>query len=295
MTAPAAPRYGEIYDRGYQHYTGTRLGRRHAIWALSRYSMSRALGLKKSWTAKIIPILLYIALLIPVVVAIGVQAFFAAVFPVNNFLDYPAYFGGVFLIEGVFVATIAPEMLCPDRQERVLPLYFSRAITRPDYVFGKLLAAGVLTLTVSLVPAALLWIGRQFLAPSPLAAMRNHLDDLGRIAVAGVLIAFYLGAIGLAISSFTGRKSIAVGIIIIGFLMAEAISGALTFAFENNERARAWLGFLSPTRTTAALVGALWNVDAGGIDAPLPAIVGVMLAVIAICVGIMYGRYVPND
>jgi hypothetical protein len=158
-----------------------------------------------------------------------------------------------------------------------------------------LLAAGFLTLTVSLVPAALLWIGRQFLAPSPLAAMRNHLDDLGRIAVAGVLIAFYLGAIGLAISSFTGRKSIAVGIIIIGFLMAEAISGALTFAFENNERARAWLGFLSPTRTTAALVGALWNVDAGGIDAPLPAIVGVMLAVIAICVGIMYGRYVPND
>jgi ABC-2 type transport system permease protein len=295
MTASAAPRYGEIYDRGYQHYAGPRLGRRHAIWALARYSMGRALGIKKSWTAKIIPILLYVAVLIPVVVAIGIRAFFSALLPGANVLDYPEYFGGVFLIEGVFVATIAPEMLCPDRQEHVLPLYFSRAITRPDYVLGKLLAAGMLTLTVSLVPAALMWIGRQLLAPAPLTAMRDHLDDLSRIAVAGVLIAFYLGAIGLMISSFTGRKSIAVGIIIIGFLMAEAISGALTFALEDNDRARAWLGFLSPTRTTAALVGALWNVDTGGIDAPLPAIVGVMLAVIVICVGIMYWRYVPDD
>ncbi|HET7094402.1 MAG TPA: ABC transporter permease subunit [Thermomicrobiales bacterium] len=294
MTAPAAPRYGEIYDRGYQHYAGPRLGRRHAIWALARYSMSRALGFKKPWTAKIIPILLYVAVLVPVAVAIGIRAFFSAVLPGANPLDYPEYFGGVFLIEGVFVATIAPEMLCPDRQERVLPLYFSRAITRSDYVLGKLLAAGMLTLTVSLAPATLMWIGRQLLEPSPLTAMRDNLDDLGRIVVAGVLIAFYLGAIGLMISSFTGRKSIAVGIIILGFLIAEAISGALTFAFEDNERARAWLGFLSPTRTTAALVGALWNVDAGGIDAPLPAIVGVMLAVIVICVGIMYWRYVPD-
>jgi ABC-2 type transport system permease protein len=294
MTAPAAPRYGEIYDRGYQHYTGPRLGRRHAIWALARYAMGRALGIKKPWTAKIIPILLYVAVLIPVVIAIGIRAFFSAVLPGANPLDYPEYFGGVFLIQGVFVATIAPEMLCPDRQERVLPLYFSRAITRPDYVLGKLLAAGLLTLTVSLIPATLMWIGRQLLAPSPLTAMRNHLDDLGRIAVAGTLIAFYLGAIGLMISSFTGRKSVAVGIIILGFLMAEAISGALTFALDGNERAQTWLGFLSPTRTTAALVGALWHVDAGGIDAPLAAIVAVMLGVIVICVGVTYWRYVPD-
>ncbi len=294
MTAPAAPRYGEIYDRGYQHYTGPRLGRRHAIWALARYSMARALGIKKPWTAKVIPILLYVAVLIPVVVGIGIRAFLSALLPGVNPLDYPEFFGGVFLIEGIFVATIAPEMLCPDRQERVLPLYFSRAITRPDYVLAKLLAAGILTLSVSLVPATILWIGRQLLEPSPLTAMRDHLDDLGRIAVAGVLIAFYLGAVGIVVSSFTGRKSIAVGVIILGFLLTEAISGALTFAFEENERARQWLGFLSPTRTTAALVGTLWKQPAGGIDAPLPAIVGVMLGVIVVCVGVIYWRYVPD-
>src|SRR5215217_9117311 len=52
-------RYGEIFDRGYKHYDGPRLGRRGAFFALIRYSMKRALGIKKSWTAKIIPIFLY--------------------------------------------------------------------------------------------------------------------------------------------------------------------------------------------------------------------------------------------
>ncbi len=53
-------RYGEIYDRGYQHYLGQRLGRQHAIWALILYSIKRAMGIKKSWTAKVIPFILYL-------------------------------------------------------------------------------------------------------------------------------------------------------------------------------------------------------------------------------------------
>ena len=45
--APGAARYGEVYDRGYRHYDGPRLGRGHAIWALVLYSMKRAVVLKK--------------------------------------------------------------------------------------------------------------------------------------------------------------------------------------------------------------------------------------------------------
>ena len=49
--------FGEVYDRGYQHYEGPRLGRKHAFRALTTYSMKRALGSKKSWTAKVVPVL----------------------------------------------------------------------------------------------------------------------------------------------------------------------------------------------------------------------------------------------
>src|SRR4051812_43250595 len=62
---PQAPveggRYGEVFDRGYKHYDGPRLGRQHARRALVGYSVKRAMGIKKSWTAKVIPIFLYIA------------------------------------------------------------------------------------------------------------------------------------------------------------------------------------------------------------------------------------------
>src|SRR4051812_36257750 len=106
-------RYGEVFDRGYKHYDGPRLGRRQAQRALVGYSIKRAMGIKKSWTAKVIPILLYIAVFTPVIISIGIRAFV----PTAEVLDYADFFGFVFLIEGVFAATIAPELLCSDRAE----------------------------------------------------------------------------------------------------------------------------------------------------------------------------------
>ena len=121
------------------------------------------------------------------------------------------------------MALIAPEMMSSDRHDRLLPLYFSRPIGRGSYVLAKLLATGLLTLSMSLLPAVVLWLGNGLLAPEPLPALRASLDDLGRIVVAGTMIAFYLGAIGLTISSFTGRKSVAVGVIILGFVLSESL------------------------------------------------------------------------
>lgn len=287
--------YGEVFDRGYQHYDGQRLGRGHAIWALTTYSMKRALGIKKGISAKIIPILLYLAVLVPVIVAIGVRGFL----PQAEFIDYAGFFGLSFLIEGIFVATIAPEMLCGDRRENVLPLYFSRAITRLDYLLAKLAATATLTLTVSLVPVAILWLGNQLLEDAPLAAMRNNLGDLGRIVIVGVLIAFYLGAIGLMISSFTGRKSIAVGIIVFGFLMTEAFANALLYGANITGTWQRVIVFFSPTATATGLATRMWNVEGDPITStiglPAAAYGAVMLGVVLICGVVMYLRYVPNE
>ncbi|HQY30005.1 MAG TPA: ABC transporter permease, partial [Thermomicrobiales bacterium] len=212
MTEQMPPaRYGEIYDRGYQHYLGERLGQWHAIWALVLYSIKRAMGIKKSWTAKVIPIILYLAVVGTVLIVIGIEAFAGSA--TGQVMTYPDYFGFIYLIQGAFVATIAPEMLCGDRRENVLSLYFSRAITRWDYIFAKLLATAILTMTISTVPAIFLWFFRQLLADHPLSALRTNVDELGKIIVIGTLIAGLLGCGGLVISSFTGRKSIATAVI----------------------------------------------------------------------------------
>jgi ABC-2 type transport system permease protein len=290
---PQPARYGEIYDRGYQHYDGPRLGRRHAFWALSRYSMKRALGIKKGWTSKVVPILLYVAVALVVVIPLGVEAFI----PSASVLEYWDFFGFIFLIQGIFVATIAPEMLCGDRRENVLALYFSRAITRLDYLLAKLVAASILTLTISLVPAALYWLGRQFLDDNPMTAIKDHADDLGRIVVCGVLIAAYLGAIGLAVSSFTGRKSIAVAIIIVGFVISTSLAYALAAAIDS-EITRYFV-LLSPLDTIETLSYRLFEQplfdDEFGEALSLWQMVVGIVGIIAACLGVMYWRYVPNE
>ena len=288
----AAPgQYGEIFDRGYRHYEGPRLGQAQAIWALARYSMARSLGMRRPWTAKIIPMLLYAAVAIPVLIAVGIRAFFPAI----EFLDYPEFFGAIFLLVGMFVALIAPEMMSSDRHDGLLPLYFSRPIGRGSYVLAKLLATGLLTLSMSLLPVVVLWLGNGLLAPEPLTALRASLDDLGRIVIAGTMIAFYLGAIGLLISSFTGRKSVAVGIIILGFVLSESLSLAISEALRDQHDLARWAVVMSPTRTVMALVGGLFDEPELSEGFQLNAALGVMAAVIGICCAVMFAWYQRRD
>jgi ABC-2 type transport system permease protein len=188
-------------------------------------------------------------------------------------------------------------MLCGDRRENVLSLYFSRAITRLDYLLAKLIAAAILTLTISLVPCVIYWLGRQFLDDSPMSAFKDNAGDLGRIVVCGVLIAFYLGAIGLMISSFTGRKAIAVAIIIVGFIISTTLAFALAAAIDS-ESGR-WLALLSPTSTIEFLADRLFDQppydnEFGG-TLSLTELIGGIFAIIAVCIGVMYWRYVPNE
>jgi ABC-2 type transport system permease protein len=289
-------RYGEVYDRGYQHYLGKRLGRRHAIWALITYSMKRAMGIKKSWTAKVIPIILYLAVIGTVLVVIGIEAFIRSTGTIA--MTYPEYFFFIFLIEGAFVATIAPEMLCGDRRENVLSLYFSRAISRFDYVLAKLAATSILTMTISVLPAVILWLFRQLLADEPLTALTSNFDDLGRVVLVGTLIALFLGCGGLVIASFTGRKSIATAIIFIGYVVLEGFVNALLEAVDS-DRTKDILALLSPARLLGEMSEKLfgtYDIEASGHTGyPAATYAAAAIGIIVIGIIIMVWRYVPED
>src|SRR5207342_2974235 len=56
----------------------------------------------------------------------------------------------------LFVAAQAPELLGRDLRYRVLTLYFSRALRRPDYVLAKLVALTVGVSVILLLPQLLL-------------------------------------------------------------------------------------------------------------------------------------------
>jgi ABC-2 type transport system permease protein len=214
----------EIYDRGYRHYDGPREGRRHAIQALIIYSIKRGLGIKKRWTAKIIPILIYAFAFFPVLIIIGIRAF---VGDAAGGLNYMTLYSAISVIMIVFAAATAPEMLCDDRRQRVLPLYFSRAISRGDYLLAKIGGLGILMGTVALLPAFILFLGTTFLDKSPVSYFFNHIADILRIIAAGTLLAFLFASIGLLIAGFTERKSIAAAVYIGAVLLVAGFANAL--------------------------------------------------------------------
>ncbi len=78
--------------------------RAHAFRALTGYSMKRALGSKKRWTAKVVPVILYAAVALLVIIPLGIQAFIDSA----QILQYWDYFSVAWLILGVFVATDRP-------------------------------------------------------------------------------------------------------------------------------------------------------------------------------------------
>ncbi len=286
--------FGEVYDRGYHHYDGPRLGRGHAFWALTVYSMKRALGSKKSWTAKVIPTLMYIAAGFMVVIPLGIRAFFDDA----SVLEYWDYFTIVYVILVVFLASVAPEMLCNDRHENVLPLYFARALTRLDYILAKLLATTLLTLTITLAPMAIYWLGRQLLEDSPLSALKDNFGDLIKIVIVCVMTSVFLAAISLAISSLTGRRSIAATGIIVVLLVLSGILYGVTEA-DISADAAAYVLLANTTSLVESLTNGVFDQSVEGMEHVTTFSVGVyalaMLGYVLVCCGVMYWRYVPSD
>jgi ABC-2 type transport system permease protein len=130
-----------------------------------------------------------------------------------------------------------PELLCPDRRDRVLTLYFSTALTRGQYVFGKVLAAIVPLLLLTLVPIWFLYAGNVLFAVHPVGYVQDHLADALRITVGGIALAVWFGLVGLAVASLTGRRAFAVGGYLALITVPTIIGGSLasatgTFEFE---------------------------------------------------------------
>lgn len=290
-------RYGEVFDRGYAHYTGPRLGRRQAIRSLIGYSIKRAMGIRKSWTAKVLPILLYVAVIIPVVAMIGVEA----LVPDFEFASFTTYVSWTMVIVGIFVAMSAPEMLCVDRRERTLPLYFSRAITRTDYVMSKVIAITLLTTTMTLVPLLFLWLGQQLSADAVWTAMRSSFDDLGKAVILGLLISLTLGVLALVVASMTDRKPIAVIAMLVLISVLSALSASAMTLLEEYSWSRYFILLNFPQVFVAISDHFFHDAVLGGeslvtkADLPLTVYIPYALALIVLGIFFLRWRYSPRD
>lgn len=289
--APTVPAYGEIYDLGYKHYDGPRLGRSQAIRSLILYSVKRGLGIKKRWTSKLMPIFLYVAAYVPALIAAGIMAFV----PGEVMFGYIELNGFISTALLIFAAGLAPEMLSDDRRENVLPLYFSRALTRFDYLLAKVAAMGILMGTIAFGPPLLLFLASSLLDDNPLSYMANNVTDLGRIAVYGTLLSGYLAALSLLVASYVNRKGVASALFIGGLFLVTALANALFNALDST--LGDYVIFLSPLDLIEALVNWVYDGNEQLSIAQLPGIaypIGIIVTAL-IAADIMFRRYLSED
>ena len=227
MTATTG-RTGAVYDRGYRPYDGPRGGRGAATLALYRASVRRALGLRRSWRQKFLPFSLLAVVSVPAAVNVGI-AFVTRNSPLEGFefFTYRDYVG-VSSSLLLFVAVCAPDVICPERRQRVLSILFARPLTGTDYVVAKFAAIASLVFAFSFLPQVLLFVGQALVSDGALDYVRANAEVLWQVPVAVAALAVYYAALSLAVSSLSGRRVVG-GATILGLtLVSGAVAGILS-------------------------------------------------------------------
>ena len=283
----------EIRDVRYGTYAGERRGRGAAVLSLARWGALRSLGARRGWKAKAVPITLILLALAPAVIVLGVRALFADQTGIDltdalPFSGYQAIIGVVILL---FAGITTPELLCPDRRDGLLQLYFSTAVSRGGYLAGRVIGAIGPLLLVTLVPMLVLYVGILVFEEHPVGYLEENWAELPRIAAAGVILAVYYGLVGLAVSSLTGRRAFAIGgyllLLVAPTVLAALLQEALTGAEE--------LDLVSLSTLPIGFAGELFPDASDDIPNSLGEFAVAYLVVVAAAVVVLLRRYRPGS
>jgi ABC-2 type transport system permease protein len=109
------------------------------------------------------------------------------------------------VITVMLVALIAPPLIARDLRSRAYLLYFSRPITRLEYVFGKMAVVAAYLLMVTLVPGVALYVLGVALSPE-FAVFYDTWDLPLRVAAASTIVIIPTVTFALALSALLGES-----------------------------------------------------------------------------------------
>ena len=224
-------RRGEVYDLGYQRYDGPREGRSRARRALLVNGIRSALGIGRGSRAKVLPVLLFMAVLSPAVIMVIIASVSGPGFEVSG---HAGYYSNIATILLLFSAIIAPELLIPDRRDRVLHLYLVRPLTPTDYVASRWSAFLLVTLAIVYSGQILLFLGLLLTAPEPVDYVRENWLDVPRFLAAGFVVAVFTTTLPLAVAAFTSRRAYAAAFVIGLWIVSLSAAGILATSEETS-------------------------------------------------------------
>ena len=172
-----------------------------SVRSLFEGSVQRALGLKRPFRFKIVPILSAVIAYLPAIVFIGVAFLFSELLEfqeeATGETELPTYSGYYSFITAailLFVAFITPEVTVTDRRTGMLGMYLAAPLTRSSYLLGKIASVFVTLLVVTIGPVLLVLVGFVAAEIGP-DGIGGFLAALARIVIAGVLVSAYLSLI----------------------------------------------------------------------------------------------------
>jgi ABC-2 type transport system permease protein len=291
---------GSIYDLGYQAYLGPRLGRRSAVVALFTQTLRSSFGIGRGGRAKIAPFALAALAILPAVLAVGFASLASQAGAAGGVLTdaspirYETYHGLVAVLIMLFCAAQAPELFGRDQRYGVLPLYFSRVLTRTDYALAKIGGLMAALFLVEISPYVVHFFGRVLAATDPATGLSNELGQVPHFVLQGLLVAGLLGGLASLVAAWTPRRAYATAAIIAIFIIPPIIV-ALVGSLTNQDFARAIILF-SPADildgTNAAIFGSIPDSPVvASVDLPGWVYVGAAAVEISAAVGLTIRRY----
>jgi ABC-2 type transport system permease protein len=239
-----------IHDLGYRPWQGARVPELGRFWAIA------VTGGRLAWRNRWLRRILYMTWLPAVYLSVGFLLYeqwltqgggeraltdFLSGFPVVRnrheawswllwvFFRYPQ---AVLMV--VVVGLIAPPLIAQDVRTRAFLLYFSRPITRLEYLLGKMSIVGGYLLAITAAPGLLMYLAALLLS-SDLGAIGQTWDLPLRIVAASLVLVLPTTALALCFSSLTSDTRYAtfawfavwaVGWITYGLLMTNLSAGA---------------------------------------------------------------------
>ncbi len=278
-----------IYDTSYRHIEGVRNVSRVRFVPIVTTGARLFLKKRQAKTFLLLAALpLFfgiIALILPgVMTSAAGQRMQQALAP---FLDMSGAYMWILLAKlewlPVFLITLfaGGGLIANDLRANAAEVYFSRPVTRLDYVLGKLGALLVLLLAVTFLPAFFLWL-LDVLLDEKVGYLAQQLPLLPRIAAASLVVTVPYALLMLAVSAIAGTARNAM-IVFAGFiLMTKAVGTGLSEGLED-----ARYGAISFDACIEKLASWALDTDFGrlpGIDVGMPPIdapVGLPLLVVA--------------
>ncbi len=282
-TSPA--RTGAIHDIGYRHYDGPRLGASYIRRSLFVETLRGAYGLGRSARSKVMPFLLLAAIALPAVVMGIVTGYLGAP---SLPLRYTEYVLVLQLLVTIFLSSQAPAVMSRDLRFRVASLYFSRPLSRQQYVQAKFAGMAVALFLLLALPITLLLAGA-LLAKLPLG---EQVPDYLRAMAGAAIYSIVLAGIGLVVAAMTPRRGLGVaavvGVLLVLSGLQLAVSG-MAFAF-GNDTFLGYTGLISPYTLVDGVSSGLLGAETSTIQGPPPGTGGTAVFV-ALTLALAVGSY----